>query len=189
MASDGTVKGEREKAQRLFRAADGSLEPRVMQDVTAVVFKFPKTDEELVMELSGLSEGILRAAAAFGINTSVGNVLGALKDPREYLDAAAARWETLTGGSWSEGRESGPRIGDLIEALTRVKAKISGTAPDQAWIDAQRAKITAPDFDRRVYLQNAQIKAEIDRIKVERLTASIAEAEKAGAGNLNDLLA
>lgn len=188
MASDGTAKTEREKANRLFKAADGSLEPRVMQDVTAVVFKFPKTDEELVMELDSLSPGVLRAAAAFGINTSVGNVLGSIKDPREYYDACAARWETLQGGNWSEGRDNGPRIGDLIEALTRVKTKVSGSAPSQEWIDAQRAKITQPDFDRKVYLNNNAIKAEIDRIKIERLTARVAEAEATGAGDLKSLL-
>lgn len=179
---------EREKANRLFRGADGSLEPRVMQDVTAVVFKFPHTGEELVMDLDALQPGILKAAAAFGINTSVGNVLGSVKDKHQFHDACTARWETLTGGAWSEGRESGPRIGHLMEAIRRVKKARDGAEPDQAWLDAKRAQLTAPDFDRKVYLNNSAIKSEIDQIRIEELQARVAEAKKAGAdvGNLLD---
>lgn len=190
--TNGKKPSEREKADRTFRDEAGTLEPRVMLDVTAVVFRFPHTGEELVMKLADLGPlpppGVLRAAAAFGINTSVGNVLGSVTDRADFHDACAARWETLISGSWSSDREFGPRIGHLIEAISRIKTRKDGMAPSKEWTDALRAKISAPDFDRKAYLANDSVKAEIDKIKVEQLQARIAQAERSGSSDLGSIL-
>ena len=112
------------KTSRLVRSfrSEGSadLTPRVTMNVTHVHFETPangKSVEASLAEFFGGQlppPGIGRAAAAYGLNTTIGNALGNLEgdelnDPDEIMEAIRDRIETLKKGQWASDRVGGGR--------------------------------------------------------------------------------
>lgn len=181
-----TVSKRSAKCSRTFKDNAGNITSRASGEVSAVIFTFPGLDNRtLVMQLNDLPESIIRAAAAFGINTSVGNTFGGTPDPEEAFELAEARWERLKEGEWSAERgESGPRTGDLVEAVRAAKTKAGATFDEAAFV----AKLQSGELKREAVTAIPAVKAEIDAIKLKRLqerAAKSAEAAKASAGDLN----
>lgn len=170
------------KCTRMFRGKDGELVSRTPLDVEAVVFKFAESGQVLEMDLNqlpGFKElpaGVTRAAVAFGVNTSVGNTFGAIKgDPAEAQVAAEDRWAVLRDGDWAAEREGGMRIGDLVEAVKRAKAK-AGHSFDEA---AFRKAVESGEKSRDQIAGIPAVKAELEAIRLEKIQAKVKAAQDA----------
>lgn len=172
------------KCIRKFISRSGEATSRATLDVQKVVFEF-ESGEPLVMDLNKLKgfetlpDGVVRAAAAFGVNTSVGNTFGAIKDnPVEARIAADDRWSTLADdGEWAAEREGGMRIGDLVEAVRRAKAA-AGMVFDEA---AFRKAVEGGTIDRNGVAKNAAVAAELEAIRLEKIQTKLAEAKAKAA--------
>lgn len=173
------------KCNRKFVSRSGEVTSRATLDVQKVVFEFTDAGgEPLIMNLddlagfSGLPDGVVRAAAAFGVNTSVGNTFGAIKDnPVEARLAAEDRWGTLTDGEWASEREGGMRIGDLIEAVKRAKTK-AGHAFDES---SFRMALESGRKDRNEVAKIPAVAAELEAIRLEKIQAKLKEAQAKAA--------
>lgn len=126
MANTDETPKKAEKAsriQRLFRhEGSDELTSRATNETTHVIFKVVKSGEEIIFPLSDLFSGKLpppcvgRAAAAFGVNTSAGNMLTGVEDtedPEEIADAIKQRLAAFSAGRWSAERAGGggrPRL-------------------------------------------------------------------------------
>lgn len=195
-AMDGDVRGSGRKrapkCERTFLDKEGNSHGRSFEAVHAVKFVFLETDHELVMGLDELPEGVLRAAAAFGINTSVGNTFGAISDPDDAIEAAEERWETLKSGRWSAERETGPRTSDLIEAVCRAREERGQPVADD-FRDNLRAKFADPAYvkavegDPRIAVHVAAIRKERAEDRARKAQERAAAAGDAG-GAADELL-
>lgn len=193
-ATDVTAKGKASKCERTFGFKDGSKAARTNVGVDSVHFRFPENGTTLDMNLDELSDDIIRAAAAFGVNTSVGNSFGALSDPVEALRVAEERWETLKTGIWASERQTGPGTSDILEALIRMAAD-GGKIVDEAGRERLRHKIAAAGESVKTWTADAQLNAHVLAIRQERAERKAEEAaEKAKSApkstlDLNSLLA
>lgn len=170
------------KCTRMFYGKNRELVSRTPLDVEAVVFKFAESGQVLEMDLNklpGFKElpaGVTRAAVAFGVNTSVGNTFGAIKgDPAEAQVAAEDRWATLCDGDWAAEREGGMRIGDLVEAVKRAKAK-AGHPFDEA---AFRTAVESGAKSRDQIAGIPAVKAELEALRLEKIQAKVKAAQEA----------
>lgn len=175
------VRKRQSKCVKTFITNSGEETARAGGDVKAIKFFFPERDETQVMNLSDLSDEMVAAAAAFGISTSVSNTFGAADmSVDDAIEAAAARWETLVGGTWSGERETGPRTSLLLEAAKLLRSK-SGIAPDKNWEEAFTAKITSGEVTAKNLLAKPQFAAAYEEIKSQRQEERRKRAaEKAG---------
>ena len=175
------------KCSRTFRDSKGEQTSRASADTRAVIFTFAGTNKILEMALDDLPEAILRAAAAFGINTSVGNTFGGTPDADEAFELAESRWERLKEGEWSAERgESGPRTGDLVAAAKAAKTKAGATFNEADFLE----KLRSGALTREKVTSIPAIKAELDAIRLQRMqerAAKSAEAAKATAGGLEEI--
>lgn len=184
---DETPAGKRAvRCKRTFRSADGEITSRSSLDVEAVIFEFPN-GYKFTMELSDLfPEGLPppsvgRAAAAAGVNTSVGNVFGGITDAEEAIEAAESRWQTLTDGAWSAERKTGPRTSDLIEAWAAFRVK-NGAPDSPEWRAMAKDKILKREKTSKDLLVMPGLKAEYDAIRAKR-AADRAEKSRAAAAS------
>lgn len=171
------------KCDRLFLSGDGVEHSRSFPEVHAVKFRFHNAapgEEEIVVTLDELSPGVLRAAAAAGLNTSIGNTFGATQDPGEAFDAASSRLETLMRGVWSSERHSGPRLNDLIEALAR-KIESEGTRVDDAGREKLRL-VLSDENARKAYESNPLIQVHLTAVKAEHAAERVKAARERVAG-------
>jgi hypothetical protein len=172
---DAGVRKKADKADRMFIASDGGLHPRSFPGVRGVRIRFTETEAELDMMLEELSQDMLLAAAAFGLNTSVGNTFGAIADPIEALEAAESRWETLRSGVWSSERHVGPRTTDLVEAVVRWYVSNGREISDD-----DRAKIVATVGDAaaaKALQADPEVGVHLAAIRKERAEAKQREAQ------------
>lgn len=158
------------RCDRIFADHEGNEHSRAFPEVTAVKLRFHATPvsplRELVMNLDDLPPGVLRAAAAFGVNTSVGNTFGAIPDPSEAYEAACDRWETLVKGEWSADRQTGPRTSDLVEALCRYSVQ-QGHTVDEAFRTRLKQKC-GDEAQRKAWESNPQIQVHLMALRKER---------------------
>ena len=176
---EAASRGKREKADRIFLDSNGKEFPRTFEGVQAVEFRF-KNGHKLHMPLDSLPEGILRAAAAFGINTSVGNTFGAIEDLEDALEAAESRWEQLCRGVWSAERSTGPRTGDLLEALCRALAGI-GKRVTEADREGLEKQLEDAAFAKSVG-SDPQVAVHLAAIRKERAEERARKALEADTG-------
>lgn len=179
------------KCERGFVDKDGAVHPRAFAEAVAVRFHFVETGAELNMPLDGFPPGVLRAAAAAGINTSVGNTFGSIKDAGEALEAAESRFEQLMRGTWSAEKHTGPRVGDLLKALVR-----HFTAAGRKVTEADEQKLMASLQDpaqAKAVESNPSVAVHLAAIRKERAEAreqeALLKAQTAGPGaSLDGLL-
>lgn len=179
-----------EKVERQFYSADGEAGSRVGLDSVGVKLVFVDTGEVLDMAYSALSPEVARAAALFGVMTSVTNTFGGMSDAGEMYEAAETRWESLAGGQWSSDRQSGPRVGDLVEAILRLR-KERGREPVEGDYEDVKARIVKGELNAKGLLATPEVAAHFHAIKRERADARAKDAAakaQAGASDLSAIL-
>src|SRR5689334_4312081 len=140
--------------------------PRAANDTTAVILRFANK-YEIKYDLAEAFGGSLpapsvgRAAAAFGLSTSLGNagntagaeaapVVGTDEDgrpikgeadPNDIIEAVEERLARLKEGTWAAEREgAGPPTTIMVEAFVEYR-KVKGLSIDEARIDRFRDDI------------------------------------------------
>lgn len=170
---------------REFSAGDGAWHPRVMAEVTAIRFT-TKSGHEVLAELGSFPEHIIRMAAAFGLNTTIGNNAGGLDDEAEILEALEGRLADLQAGNWAAERQGGPRGSDIVEAVARVYRDAGAEYPESARQELSR-KLYAEEIKPAAVLNSdPRIRAAFEAIKAERHAARMAKlnaAASAAKGN------
>lgn len=171
------------KCDRIFLDQEGEPHSRAFTEVVAVKLLFHATptsaERSLVMNLDDVPPGVMRAAAAFGINTSVGNTFGAERDPNEAYQLACDRWATLREGDWSADRQTGPRTSDLVEALCRYSAT-QGHTVDEAFRARLKQKC-GDEAQRKAWESNAQVQVHLMALRKERAEENARKALEAAS--------
>lgn len=138
--------------------------------VSGVRVDYVGEGETIDIKLSDFNENILGGAALYGISYMISS---------DY-DEALARWERLQEGHWaSEQGRSGPRTGNIVEAVNRAK-----TAAGQAFdADAFKERLVAmEDAERSTFVNQVlampEVQKEFNKIEQEQLAAR--QAKRAG---------
>lgn len=178
------------RLQRTFRnEGSDELTSRATPETTHVVFKVLGNGQVIEFDLRDVFGGTLpppcvaRAAAAFGINTSAGNMLTGVEnpdDPEEVAEAIEHRLESFKAGRWSAEREGGGGRPKLIWlALLAFRAE-QGAPTD----DAAMAKFK-PMLDEKEkvksWMANEKFMRHYLRIKEERAARSSKAPVKAAS--------
>lgn len=177
------------KVLRTFLDKDGKAAARATPEAVTVSHKWLSDGHDFKMNLADLKPEIVRCAALFGISQVVGNAYGGETDDSAAQEKAEQRWETLVGGSWATERETGPRIGDLVEAFAKARAD-AGKPVSEEWKEKAAAQIADGTLDSKELLKNGAIKAAFDAIKLQRAqerAKKSAEAAKATPQDLPDV--
>lgn len=102
----------------------------------AAAVRYSLTDgTELTFSLEDVSEGVLHALAAHGLNQKLGDLQSAedVDSPEAFAEAAKVVWENLTADEpvWSaRGGDGGPS--QEVRDTARAYAELSGTDPETA---------------------------------------------------------
>lgn len=142
------------------------------EDSGSCTFSFGE-GTNLALELDSLSPEIQRQLMIHGALQKIGDsYAGAKGDYTVGIAAAQAVIDLLKSGNWRASREgsgtSGPRIGELANAVARVKGIELGEAA---------AKVAALDDEQRKALRaNIRIKKAIADIRSEKASAALAKA-------------
>lgn len=142
--------------------------------------KFNFTDGNVVeFDLGRVSEKIRDRLAYHGAGQKIGDSFSSAKgDVAEAIENASAIVEMLYGDEWSAERESaGPRPSLVADAV--IAAKRAGGLPVDE--EAIKAKYLGKDgaAHRKTALDNKQVKAEYERLKLEAQQARAKEAADA----------
>lgn len=192
MASDDTSSGRTREAvtKRSFKDADGNYTPRV--HAGSVGFRIELLESGYVIEkdLKDYPEDMIKAAALWGLVTNITNTIGNLKDSDEMAEAMESRSETIEGGEWTSGRESGPRTSDILEAYVAFRTKhgkdTSQERKDAFTNDIKNKVVTVKDLlkaEPGLAAEYAAIKA---RRSVERSDKMAAKAKETSVSTLLD---
>lgn len=174
--------------KRTFVDGSGEVSGRAGLETQTINVEFVDNGHNLVINMNELSPGVLNAAAAFGLVTSITNAFGGMKDVDEMIEAAEARLETLSEGQWAAERQTGERTSDLVEAICRVQAEAGVTVSDEARAEfAKRIKDESDPLDRKTLLANARVAAAFEAIKLERAQARAAKKAQEAEGSSADL--
>lgn len=174
---------ERSKTERRFYDSNGKEGNRAQHDTERMSVAFLDSDDVLDMDLGSLDKGVLQAAAAFGIMTSVTNAAGGHHPTDSPFTRACDRWATLSEDKvWQGEREGGgARIGDIVEAAVSF-----GYDRDTVTTKLKSGEVTAATL-----MQNKAIAAKVLELRAQKAIEK-AKAAKGGeddSGNLDALLA
>lgn len=131
-----------QRSKRSFLNAEGVYTPRANTDT--IGFKIEIVDDGEIVDtierkLSDFEDGVINAAAAFGMVTSITNTFGGMKgDVQEMIDAANNRVGVFEDGDWTGESTSGPRTAHAVEAFVALR-KDGGVETS----DERRAKFAA----------------------------------------------
>jgi hypothetical protein len=131
--------------------------------VSGVRVEYVGDGETLDIELSKFNADIVAGAALYGISYMISS---------DY-DEAVARLERLEEGHWaSEQGKSGPRTGNIVEAVKRAKAA-SGQSFDSAAFQDRLVKME--DAERSTLVNQVlaipEVQKEFNKIESEQLAA------------------
>jgi hypothetical protein len=161
-------------SERFYLDKKGIEAKSPQEDSVGVRIKFTDTDLVLDMLLDDLKEDVIRRNALFGIKVGVGNSFGG-KQGEEAFELAESRFETFKAGNWAEGRQVGPRDSDVILAFVAAKADMD----QELTVEDCRARFADDgDLDSKEIAKYPQVKAHIDRIRLERLQARAAKSQE-----------
>lgn len=164
-----------EVSKRSFLNKDGSYTARATTDTIGFKIELVESGDSFTHKLSEFEPGVLAAAAAFGLVTSVTNTIGGKSlsgDERAAL--LQDRLDTLLEGDWSAERQSGPRSSQLLEAIVAVRTN-AGKDSSQEWKDKVSASLKADPELSKKYLTNPLVAAEYANIKAK---AAVERAKK-----------
>ncbi len=172
------VTKDRSKTERRFFDSNQKEGSRAQHDTERMTVTFCETDEILEMDLGSLDKGVLQAAAAFGIMTSVTNAAGGHHPTDSPFVRACDRWATLSEDNvWQGEREGGgARIGDIVEAAVSF-----GYDRDTVTTKLKGGEVTAATL-----MQNKAIAAKVLEIRAQKAIDK-AKAAKAGSNDSDDL--
>lgn len=179
---DTTSSGKR-GANRIARAfsPDGqNWHPRVMEGVAHL--RFIVEGETIQAALADFPAHIIQMAAAFGLNTTIGNEAGGAEDDDEAIMAMKDRLDSLLSGTWAVQRQAGPRFGDVLEAYARVYKAAGAVLTDEmkqtisAKLAAGELKVKDVSKDPRMAAALAAIKLERQQARLTKLQAAIGSA-------------
>ena len=174
------------KTTRTFVKADGEESSRAGPDIVAIKVAIEGGGDPIIIDLNALAKeqpGMIRAAAGFGLLTTVCNAFGGENDPYEAREKALARLETIADdGKWAAERQTGPRVTLLVEAVAMVQSERTGEAVTEEWKKAFAGKLKAEEIDQKQLQANPKIRAALEQIKAERA----AEAAKKAAAAAQD---
>ena len=197
----------KQSIQRIFVNDEGDPTGRAQTDTNTVVLKTLKDGKELRCNLADAFAGQLpppcvgRAAAAFGISTSIGNAgnsaiaiaadafyegddrdqrAAALErvNPEEGLKAMADRWDSFKSGEWSSERELGPSTALLIEAVAEYRK-----AHGKATTDEDRVRYSALFKDKEEVKKHLKVPAFFEMYEKLRVARRL---EKLGTVETDD---
>lgn len=181
---------------RIFVNDEGDPTSRAQLDTNTVILKTMKDGKELRCNLADIFGGKLpapcvgRAAAAFGVSTSLGNAgnseiaaaareaHGGAEDaetrraaldavnPEVGMSAMADRWASLQAGEWSAEREIGPSTSLLVEAVAAYR-KAHGKDTTDA--DRERYRTLFKDKEEvKNHLKVAAFREIYEKMKMDR---------------------
>lgn len=133
------------------------------QAVTGVKVDFLSDGEQIDIKLADFNQEIRDGAALYGISYMISS---------DY-DEALARFERLQEGHWaSEQGRSGPRTGNIVEAVARAK-KASGKPFDA---EAFKSRLVAmEDAERSTFVNQVlampEVQTEFNKIEQEQLAS------------------
>lgn len=115
------------------------------------------------VNLTDLTPEMVMEAACHGLSQKLGDSYSGESDPKVAHGLAAAVADTVTGGEWNrKGQGDG---GDFVAALANL------TGQDAEAVRQMLA--TKDDDERKVIKSDKRVKAEMARIKAERLAKGI----------------
>lgn len=181
---DGTTRSRAEKTLRQFYNAAGEASSRARLDSVKVRISFldgKEIVEALECAADELSPEVLRAAALYGVMTSVTNTVGAKNlSVADMVDNATARLEVIKGGNWSADSKVGTRSSDYLDAMKRVFPNMSEEQAEvvrKSLADEEKG----PAFREKLN-SDANVAAALAAIKSERAAARLAEAQAKAKG-------
>ena len=189
MANTGT----RERSVKRLFLNEGSAEPAGRSDVNTkgLIFVFPN-DEKIEIALADFSPGILNAAAAFGLNTSLGNAANTAKEedgskatPETMREAVEARLEVLKSGKWASDAVGGSTRPSMLYAAVLEHRTKTGKATDDATMSAIRDTLRADEDKAAKLAKFAPIAEILERMRAERRAANATTK----ADEVSDILA
>lgn len=140
-----------------------------------VTFAF-SDETEINADVNSFSPEIQKRLAIHGLLQKGGDSYAGVKgNVAEAKANVQAILEQLTAGAWKGERgDAGPRLGELAEAIARIKS-----VP----VEAARAAVEKADDDqRKTWRSNAKVKAVIAQLRSEAAAQAL---EKAGEEELN----
>jgi hypothetical protein len=191
MANDGEATekvGQRDKLDRSYINRDGEPTKKITPNVAKVVIRIKATGESVTISLGDLAPGktlpepsMLLCAAAFGINTVIGNQVAGATDPAEMIGRMTERADAIVEGEWSSGRE-GPRISHTLDAwkASLARRNIAVTDDDLA---AMKEEITSGSATTTALLANDDIRAEYDAAAAQRMMEKAKASAAKAAGS------
>lgn len=191
--ADAKTRGE--KLNRLYENRDGEVVNKITQNVKKVIIEVIGTGERVIFDLTDISpdgqlpnECMLMAAAAFGMNTVLGNQVAGATDPTEMAKRIQDRAEAIIEGEWATGREGGPKLSLVVEAWkASLAARGHQVSDDQ--LAAMRKSIVDGEYSTKDLLADEHINAEFRsieaRVAVERAEKAKAAAVAKPAGDID----
>lgn len=200
MATETSKGRGTQSIKRIFLNDQGDPSGRAQEDTHTIVLQIPKIGQEVRCELKDVFNGQLpspcvgRAAAAFGVSTSLGNAgnsaianaADAIYDgedrearkealeqvnPEVALSAVKDRWEILTSGEWAAEREFGPGTSLLLEAVREYRRQ-NGKESTEA--DIARYRETFKNKEEvKNYMSSAKFRAVYEKMKMERALSKV----------------
>lgn len=173
--------------KRLYRNRDGEITKRLSESVEAVIIETIHGGHRVEAELSLLFPTMPEpcmglAAAAFGLNTVLGNEIAGKdkSDPAALAQLMQERFEAITEGEWSEGRQ-GPRIKDVLNAWAS-DAKERGKPVTDASIEKMRQRLLSGEVSTKDLLNQSTVNAWYQKLKAEAAVAKFNAAKAAAEG-------
>ena len=141
-----------------------------------VTFEFPDGGR-FVAELDKMNDYMRTRLALHGIAQKLGDTYaGEVESPEAEV---RGMFEELVAGEWSQRRPGEPRLGLIIEALSRME--------DVTIDEAKEFWDTLSDEEKKTLRGDATVKAEVAKIAAERATKA-AEAQQGTAEGVRSIL-
>lgn len=164
--------------KRFFIGDDGKPSARALPDTQALRIEWQENGHVTNFDMTALSDEVTCAAAAFGVMTSATNAAGGAEDVDEAIDRCEDRLKTLLAGAWAAERETGPRVGDLVEAIARYQKSKGKTLAD-GWQERMAEQFSAKQLDAKAYEKDPAVRVHLLAIKKERADERYAKAAQA----------
>lgn len=187
--------------KRLYLDRDGNVTKKLGENVVAVILETVSGAHRTHADLAALfPDGLPNpcmglAAAAFGLNTVLGNEIAGKdkSDPMALATLIRERWEAIREGEWSEGRQ-GPRIKDVLLAWAEdakerglpitedgLLSLRGGKPSTDSGIEKMRAKLMAGEVQAKDLLNRPAVNAWYQKAKAEKAAAEFERAKAAAA--------
>lgn len=143
-------------------------------DNNTVSFVFGDDGEDVVVDPTEFPEEIQKRLVLHGMSQKGGDSFAGVKGNFQLARANLREViDELRQGNWRSSGDERPRLGELAEAISRIKG-----------IDLEKVKTAveaASDEQRKNWRSNAAVKAEIAKIRAENAAKAL---EKAGVQEL-----